>query len=99
MIYMDVELFLKKHQDIQINKSLPKDKVNKLIEDIEKKIDFEIFSLIRKIVSKEAESFTIRKGNPDRYVFIGNGSDQISINYRSLENEMKLSIPKTHFKD
>ena len=96
---MNIEFLLKGQQNIQISKSLSKDKVNKLIKNIGREVDFEIFSLIKKIISKETESFSIRKDNPDRYVFIGNGSEEISITYRSLGKEMKLSIPKTHFKN
>ncbi len=96
---MSANLILKKQENAMMEKPISSSEAMQIIKRIEEQINFEILPLIEKVVSKEADSFSIRKDEPDRYLFISNSSEKISLIFRSMGKETEVSIPKTAFKD
>jgi len=92
------EISFKRQRQFEVKKTISKKQVDIIIDNLEKEMDFEIKPLIDKIISKKADCFSIRKDNPDRYLFISNGSDYISFTMRTLGKETEVSIPKNIFK-
>jgi len=90
----NAELFLKKQEDLMMKKNISSAEAMKLIKKIEEQIKFEIIPMIKKILSREADSFSISKDKPYSSFYVGNCSESISITLRTLKGETKLSIPK-----
>lgn len=72
-------------------------KVDELLKSISEKFNIDIMDLIKKIASKEADGFSLNKNHPYTHLYIGNGSKNISIEVVTLENEIKLKVPRSNF--
>jgi RNA-binding protein YlmH len=94
---VEVSTFLSKRENAKITKLVSKEKVQEFIKGLDKEMDFEILPLIKNLISKEANSFSLSKQNPIRYIFISNGSNNLSISIRAFGRQTKVLIPKAAF--
>jgi hypothetical protein len=90
----NAELFLKKREDIEINKIISSSEAIEILKKIELQFECEIKSKIKEILSKKIDSFSINKDRPYSSLYIGNGSENISIIFRTLKGETKILLPK-----
>lgn len=91
----NAELFLKKQSVTGIQKDVTDTEINELLTMINKKFDLNVMDIIKKIIKKEVDGFSLNKNNPYTHLYIGNGGENISIEIVTLENETKLKIPKS----
>lgn len=97
----DIEIFtsFSQQQSADTTKVVPREKMEEYIQYIEREMDFEILPIIKKIILKETKSFSLCRENPMRYIFVSNGSDNISISTRAFGKQSKILIPKAFFED
>jgi hypothetical protein len=89
------ELFLKKQESIEINKPISTAEAIELLKKIEQEFDVKIIEKIKEILSHRIDSFTINKDQPYGSLYMGNGSEKISIIFRTTKGETKLLLPKS----
>ena len=88
---------MSKRENFEVTKFVSKKKIKEFIENLDKEMNFDILPLIKKVISREAKSFSLSRENPHRYIFVSNGSDTISISLRALGKQTKVLIPKAVF--
>jgi hypothetical protein len=91
------ELFLKKQGSIELQKNIETLIVEDILHKMSIQFNIDIKELARKIALKKADGFSLNKNNPYIHLYIGNGSENISVELTTSENETKLKVPKSFF--
>ena len=94
---ISAEISFSKQDTSQIRKEITIEDAKQIIEDLCVKFNMNLTEVIRKIARKEADGFSLNKNNPYMHLYIGNGSENISIELMTLEKETKIKVPKSFF--
>jgi hypothetical protein len=92
-----VEISLTRQDTSKMQKEITQDEAIKLIDGISLKFNIDVMDLVKKVASKQADGFSLNKNSPYTHLYIGNGSDKITIELMTLENETKIKVPKSFF--
>lgn len=96
---MPIEISFKKQNTAELKKEITLIEAKDIIQKLNLQVKMDIVPLIKKIVSNEADGFSINKDHPYSHLYIGNGSENVLINFMTLEKETKMLIPKSFFED
>lgn len=96
---MESELFLKKQDITEIQRHITIEEVKKILLELSSQLEMNITDLVKQVALKKADGFSVNKNSPYTHLYIGNGSENISVELMTLEKEIKLKIPKSSILD
>ena len=92
-----VEFALKKEDVSKLKKDISTEEAKNIIEEMSIKFNMNIMELVQKVAKKEADGFSLNKNSPYMHLYIGNGSDKVSIELTTSGKETKIKFPKSLF--
>jgi hypothetical protein len=95
----NAELFLKKQNTLEVQKNVTITEAKSMLINLGTQFNIDLIDIIKKIAMKKADGFSLNKNSPYIHLYIGNGSENISIELMTSENEIKLKFPKSSFLD
>lgn len=99
MIIMNAKLFLKKNNTSELDKEIKLEEVKEILQKLSNQFHIDIMELAKKVASQKVDGFSLNKNHPYTHLYIGNGSEEVSVELTTLEKEMKIKIPKLSFSD
>jgi len=91
---MEGELFLKKIDETEIGKKISHIDAIEFIRKIEDQTNWKIFPIIKDVLDKKIDSASMDKDKPYTFLYVGNSSEKISVTFKTIDKEAKISIPK-----
>ena len=88
------ELFLYENSGVEKGKEIACSDAFNIIKQIDRQTDWDILKMIRNIISKKADSYSVSRDKPHIFLFVGNGSDEISITFENVEKKLEIKLPK-----
>ena len=96
---MSIEVSLKKQNTIGVKKEVSMTEVNEMFQRLSNQFSIDVMELAKKVATKKADGFSLNKNSPYIHLYIGNGSENVSVEVMTLENETKIKVPKSFFLD
>jgi hypothetical protein len=81
----------------EFKKYITKEEALQLVQQLTLKFNIDISDIVKKVASHSADGFSLNRNCPYSHLYIGNGSENISIELKTLENETKIKVPKSFF--
>lgn len=87
------EISVTSSKNISAKKSVQIEKIDKLLQTIERQSGWKILEMIKSIREQHANTFSISKEKPNTFLFIRGGINDISVRLESTKGEIRVSIP------
>ena len=91
------KIFLKEHNTSKLGKEIELEEVKAILQRLSDQFSINIIELVEKVALKKTDGFSLKKNYPYTHLFIGNGSEEVSVELTTLKKEMKIKIPKASF--
>jgi hypothetical protein len=81
-------------ENMEVQKEIPVQELGNVVRQMEAQSGWKIKTMIKSIIKREADDFSISKNEPNCRLLITNCMDDISIRFRKEKKEIRVMIPK-----
>jgi hypothetical protein len=71
-----------------------KEDVDRLMNTVSERFSVNLMEIVKKISEGRFDGFFINGNNPYCHLFIGNGINSVSFEFKTLQEEIKIKFPK-----
>jgi len=91
---MTAEILVSSTENSETRGSFHALKVSEMLKQLEMQSGWKVFEMIKSIIDKQADSFSVSKDNPNSFLFIRGNHGGISVSFQKETKEVKVSIPR-----
>jgi hypothetical protein len=81
-------------ENTEVRKDMPVQELGNVVKQMEAQSGWKIKNMIKSIIKREADDFSISKNEPSCRLLITNCINDISIRFRKEKKEIRVMIPK-----